>query len=254
MNFYPFHIGDYISHTRHLSDKEDLSYRRMIDLYYQNEVPFVDEKTVARKIKSTPKIVLLLLEEFFVLENDGWHNKRADEEINKYKAKADSARKANDIRWHKKSDLKSDADQILTKNHEPITKNHIISVAKATKAKRLEKDFLLPTEWIDFCKAERKDLNPISVFAQFKDYWIAQGGQKGTKLDWFATWRNWVRNTKSTVTKISTNESKNRQSLSTAKWFDTYSGVVEKGKELGIDGSDCQNISEYEAKIRKVIG
>ena len=29
----------------------------------------------------------------------------------------------------------------------------------------------------------------------FKDYWISQAGQKGVKLDWFATWRNWVRST-----------------------------------------------------------
>ena len=26
-----------------------------------------------------------------------------------------------------------------------------------------------------------------------------QGGQKGAKLDWFATWRNWVRNQKASI-------------------------------------------------------
>ena len=29
--------------------------------------------------------------------------------------------------------------------------------------------------------------------AKFKDYWISQPGQKGVKLDWSATWRNWIR-------------------------------------------------------------
>ena len=53
MNYYPFHIGDYISHTSHLSDAEDLAYRRMIDLYYQTEEPFKDIAWVARRIKST---------------------------------------------------------------------------------------------------------------------------------------------------------------------------------------------------------
>ena len=33
-------------------------------------------------------------------------------------------------------------------------------------------------------------------FARFKDYWIAQPGQKGVKTDWQATWRNWCRNAK----------------------------------------------------------
>jgi hypothetical protein len=31
------------------------------------------------------------------------------------------------------------------------------------------------------------------VFDEFRDYWIAQPGQKGVKTDWDATWRNWVR-------------------------------------------------------------
>lgn len=27
----------------------------------------------------------------------------------------------------------------------------------------------------------------------FRDYWLGQPGQKGVKLDWHATWKNWVR-------------------------------------------------------------
>jgi len=50
-------------------------------------------------------------------------------------------------------------------------------------------------EWEQFCKETRPELHPTRTFDQFKDYWIAQAGQKGVKLDWFATWRNWVRNT-----------------------------------------------------------
>ena len=37
------------------------------------------------------------------------------------------------------------------------------------------------------------------VFDEFKDYWIAVPGSKGVKLDWLATWRNWVRRTKTTA-------------------------------------------------------
>jgi hypothetical protein len=47
--------------------------------------------------------------------------------------------------------------------------------------------------WFDFCVKERPDLVATKVFAEFKDYWVAQPGQKGVKLDWEATWRNWVR-------------------------------------------------------------
>jgi uncharacterized protein YdaU (DUF1376 family) len=131
MNYYPFHIGDYISHTSHLSDAEDLAYRRMIDLYYQTEEPFKDVAWVARRIKSTPEIVKLLLEEFFEFELDAWRSKRADEEIAKYRLKADSARNANRIKTEKKSalitelksELISEPNHIVTNNQEPITNN-----------------------------------------------------------------------------------------------------------------------------------
>ena len=66
---------------------------------------------------------------------------------------------------------------------------------KKTLGKRLANDFHFPKEWEEFCQQTRPELNPTQTFDKFKDYWIAQAGQKGVKLDWFATWRNWVRNT-----------------------------------------------------------
>ena len=39
MNYYPFHIGDYLSATRHLSWEEDCAYRRLLDVYYTSEKP-----------------------------------------------------------------------------------------------------------------------------------------------------------------------------------------------------------------------
>jgi len=133
MNYYPFHIGDYISHTSHLSDLEDLAYRRMIDLYYQTEEPFKDVVWVARKVKSNIEIVKVLLDEFFEFSTEDltWRNKRADEEITKYRLKADSARNANRIKSEKisalKSELKSEPNHNVTNNQEPITNNHTIT-------------------------------------------------------------------------------------------------------------------------------
>jgi hypothetical protein len=66
---------------------------------------------------------------------------------------------------------------------------------KKTLGKRLASDFSFPKEWEDFCQQTRPEIIPVKTFDQFKDYWIAQAGQKGIKLDWFATWRNWVRST-----------------------------------------------------------
>jgi uncharacterized protein YdaU (DUF1376 family) len=52
----------------------------------------------------------------------------------------------------------------------------------------------LPEDWRAFCAAERGDLDPDGTFARFADYWNAKPGKDGVKLDWLATWRNWVRN------------------------------------------------------------
>lgn len=54
----------------------------------------------------------------------------------------------------------------------------------------------LPTEWRVYCQQRRSDLNPDDVFENFRDYWIAQPGQKGRKASWTATWRRWVRETR----------------------------------------------------------
>jgi hypothetical protein len=64
---------------------------------------------------------------------------------------------------------------------------------KTQRGTRLPTDFLLSVEWIDFCRQHRPELDPRETFEGFRDYWIAQPGQKGVKTDWTATWRNWVR-------------------------------------------------------------
>lgn len=84
MNYYPFHIGDFASHTAHLSFEEDIAYRRMLDWYYLNEKALPSESMkVARLVRMPESIAVIeaVLQEFFLLLEDGWHNKRADEEL-----------------------------------------------------------------------------------------------------------------------------------------------------------------------------
>ncbi len=85
MNYYPFHIGDFAAHTAHLTWEEDIAYRRMLDWYYLNEKALPgDPAKVARLIRMPKSRVAIdtVLAEFFVLSDDGFHNKRADEELN----------------------------------------------------------------------------------------------------------------------------------------------------------------------------
>ena len=161
MNFYPFHIGDYLSHTSHLTDEEDLAYRRMIDLYYQTEEPFTDTAKLARKVRSSFEIVGSLLHEFFVQEDGAWHNKRADVEIAKYKAMKDGGRKGAALRWHKGSDsppiTPPNHSLMQTKNQEPLTKNHIKTTPKVVTPEGVSDDL-----WNDFLIYRKRLKAPIT--------------------------------------------------------------------------------------------
>jgi hypothetical protein len=60
----------------------------------------------------------------------------------------------------------------------------------------------LPTDWAPseplfaWASKERPDLDIATTIAKFRDYWQAKPGRGGTKLDWDATFRNWVRDEK----------------------------------------------------------
>jgi hypothetical protein len=63
----------------------------------------------------------------------------------------------------------------------------------AKRGSRLPIDWMPSADDIAFCRTQRPDLDPGAVADEFRDYWIAKAGQAGVKLDWSATWRNWVR-------------------------------------------------------------
>ena len=70
--------------------------------------------------------------------------------------------------------------------------------AKAKKrATRLPQEFT-PSESHHEIATERH-LSLSGELASFRDYWSAVPGQRGTKLDWEATFRNWLRNSRNVV-------------------------------------------------------
>lgn len=93
MNYYPFHIGDYATHTAHLEMLEDLAYRRLIDLYYLRETAIPqDVQEVARliRMKAQTECVESVLREFFELTEDGWHHGRCAEELARMQKKKEA--------------------------------------------------------------------------------------------------------------------------------------------------------------------
>lgn len=106
MNYYPFHIGDYLSATRHLSWEEDAAYRRLLDTYYTSERPLsLDLRAVCRLVLATNETqreaVQVVLAEFFEKTDFGWVNHRADAEILAMQEKQQKQRDRANKRWQK---------------------------------------------------------------------------------------------------------------------------------------------------------
>ena len=138
MHYYQFHIGDYASHTRHLSLMEDLAYRRLLDFYYLHEQP-IKQRDIARQIgmRENEQDVLTVLNEFFLSTDDGFVSPRADKEIEHYHSKVEQASKAGKASAERRLNKRS-TDVQPTINQEPLTNNQepYLEVAKATRPRQ----------------------------------------------------------------------------------------------------------------------
>ena len=112
VNYYNHHLGDYDGATSHLSWDEDMAYTRLLRVYYRLERPIpADLKAACRLVRAASKLqrnaVEHVLREFFVPRDDGWHNKREDEEISAYRLRIDQSKNAAAMRWHSDGNAKA---------------------------------------------------------------------------------------------------------------------------------------------------
>lgn len=144
MHYFQFNIGDYASHTRHLSLMEDLAYRRMLDSYYLREAALPENAAeVARLIGMRDHIpeIEQVLADFFELTAEGWRHGRADREIAGYARFLEKQRengkrggrpRNNPEETHWKptanpSQTQTEPKKSLTTNHKPLTNNQDLS-------------------------------------------------------------------------------------------------------------------------------
>jgi hypothetical protein len=130
-------------------------------------------------------------------EHNGASAKRRSEDA---KRKAD-VRKVSDKSQTDAGDFSDKSGKVVELEKEKEKEIEIeIEKKKKTggdaRATRLPADQAPPAVWLEFLQNERPDLNPELTYAKFCDYWSAKPGKAGTKLDWMATWRNWVREEK----------------------------------------------------------
>lgn len=139
MNYYPFHLGDYTSHTAHLEPMEDLAYRRLLDQYYLREGPLpCDIQTTAKLIRMRSMVadVESVLKEFFTLTDEGWRHERCDTEIDRMQdkqAKAKASAQAS-VNARRAKALNERSTNVGTETNE-----------RSTNAQEMQTDVELPT-------------------------------------------------------------------------------------------------------------
>ena len=228
MNYVQFHIGDWESGTRLLTPLEKGIYIDLLMLYYSTERPILRsyfDRITRGYTEDERKAFDYVVSQYFEEQDDGFHNARCDEEIAKAAEKSEKARKSIQARWNKaakglassvsdtcrKPDESTDAirtnnerntDVLLTNNQEPIT-NKETERKKKEKRQAITHAFnldLLPSEWADYSKKVRPDLDPQTVFADFVFYFTQGRGAGELRSDkgWNQSWQGWVRRQKET--------------------------------------------------------
>ena len=170
MHYYSYNISDYMSHTLHLWEMEDLAYRRCLDNYYLHERPLPeDPEQVAKLIRMREHLpdVKQVLKEFFVLEKGkGWINPRADEEIKKYKQKilaSSRGGKASALARLKGTSSipqPTNKQEPINNKHKPINNKQEIYNIKIKRPRNVSKK-----TWDDFLIHRRNKKAPLTETA-----------------------------------------------------------------------------------------
>lgn len=219
--WYSLYIGDYQQKTAHLSLIEHGAYRLLIDHYYSTAHALPSEHKILYRIcraedRNERRAIDRILDQFFtktepnsyrrplspvVMHGIFYVNKRCELEITK-RLNYSKSQSTNVSKRYKSGSYQTSTEFLparasslsLSLSEKKGRKENKTTVTRGTS-------FLLdvmPDEWKIFCKDKRPDLDPAETFAEFGDYWRGVPGQRGRKLDWFATWRNRVRDKKKT--------------------------------------------------------
>ena len=216
MNYVQLHLGDWIAGTLDLTPTERGVYMDLLVRYYKEERPLMQDecKRIARGYAPAEQEAMhYVLQRFFTLENGEYRQSRCDEEIEKAQTVSNKRKRAAASRWAKKPEIDAsaypnaeqtqcecNANGMLTNNQEPIT-NKETERKKKEKRQAITHAFnldLLPSEWADYAKQVRPDLDPQTVFADFVFYFTKGRGAGELRSDkgWNQSWQGWVRRQK----------------------------------------------------------
>jgi uncharacterized protein YdaU (DUF1376 family) len=186
----------------HLSEIEDLTYRRLLDWYYLHEssIP-LDLNEIARQIRmrSHSDCIATVLQEFFERTADGWIHHRANKEIEKVGDKSQKASASAKARWSKPKD----ANALRTQSEGNATQD-TVHITQDTEHKKRATSVACPPDvsqqiWGDWVALRKSKKAPITQtvlngaiaeakilgwpLEKFLAEWCSRGSQ-GLKAEW----------------------------------------------------------------------
>lgn len=241
MHHYPFHLGDYLKSTAHLSAMEDLAYRRLLDMYYDTEAPIPNEtQWVARRLRMDSELIANVLREFFEPSEHGWKHARCEAEIAKYRKRCE-ANKSNGIKGGRKQKPKrnpmgseSVANGFQTKNQEPVSKPPIPPEGDFVPGLNLE----AWNRWMQYRTDIRKPIKPASILAaQRKLAGYGNGQAVAVEQSIANGWTGLF-------------EPKTINGAKPVEWWSSDSATEAKGRELGLSPRAGEGWPQFRDRIR----
>ena len=132
MHYYTFNISDYRKDTGHLCLVEHSIYRALIDTYFLNEKPLCEDdaklmRTHNVKTDYEKDCFKLVLDEFFVKHEDGYHHYGCESRMEQVYQKSEKARVSAQKRWEKnKKTCERNANASNT--HSPSNANGMLPI------------------------------------------------------------------------------------------------------------------------------
>jgi len=216
----PIYIGDYLGDTQRLTTEQHGAYLLLIFDYWRNG-PAPDDDAVLQQITRLERAAWKrhrpALEKLFQIVDGHWHHRRIERELVSAKQnqerRSNKARAAAQARWEQssgkaESNAPSMPQALLgecpppSPSPSPDGDTSGVSTPEVKRAEargtRLPTDFVMPDDWIEWAMSERAwtRQDAENEASNFHDHWIAKPGKDGRKIDWAATWRNWVRNSR----------------------------------------------------------
>lgn len=212
MHYYKRNLGDYAKKAGRLSMLQHGSYTLLIDACYDREqFPTLEEAIEWTWASTTEEreAVEFVLRKFFVLEDGVYVQKRIQEELADYQAKAgknkqiaidrETLRKEKGTNRARTVNAASESGDEPPPNHKPLTTNHKPKEKKSASAPPSRPDDVSEQVWEDWLQLRKKKSAPVTAtvlseaiaeaakaglpLERFLSVWCARGSQ-GLQAEW----------------------------------------------------------------------